>query len=481
MARKKHAGHQSPAGQGIANALPPWHVVRTDPATVGRQVLNVPAMSVEDIQDQTNRLRRNLYPETADTLVRWDAWYARVPDGLLLKEAPDQNLLANAAFDRKGMAHRNIPVDWVVGEGKLAPEGAVGNAASVKFALAPGETGEISAWIERKIEAGRRMTLSVYGKGSGDWGMVLGGTVSEWGPDFVTGESDVSFSPGGWTRASVSFTPPRRGNYLRYAVRAVNTDTGEVEVLLSAPQVNVGALTDWLPSRDDIGDQLFLLSAVSGDERIPLRPAASLDDFYEDALPTRLTVAPGLTGELLEPRAGPLWPEADGSRWESRWVADTGEIRLDNANIARESFASYALADRYPWNASGDLEYEAMPGTYPGFSRTIEKLVAFRGRLYVLCLETQDGVTARTLKVVDAHGLDGELDVLTDLAVGVDTGSVTRLGFVEGHMERLAFQLDDADWYTIDLAFDTYYLDRRSGRVLLRHPYTGYDLTFTEF
>jgi hypothetical protein len=221
----------------------------------------------------------------------------------------------------------------------------------------------------------------------------------------------------------------------------------------------------------------------SEEPKIELRRTTTQYEFYEDAVPTFAYVTLGVTGDIFQNVDGPVYTEWDKSIWGTYFTLESGDtICLNSKAVTGEVFTRFELADRYIGNISEEEEeYGSIIEEEPDFSRTLEALTVYRGKLYVIAKETKAGTDYRVLKVMPWLGLSGEIDVTKDVLLDMATGVVEELGFVDGHIEQMAMKTDDGQWWTINLRFDYFYQDIEEQIVLLRHSYSGYTPYFIEY
>ena len=465
--------------QKIANNLPPWHVIRTDPAATGQLMINTWAMAYEDLAWELDNNRKNLYPTTADTMVRSYAYTLPVPEEIVVYEDPrTNNLLINSGMVYEGPAYRKIPLEFQATGGEIYFSDVRDGNACYMFS----DTGYIYQEQDVELEANQLITGSVYLKNqltpttnTGSYLIKLSVRTIDNAWEETTAQLPYG-TAGEWVRASVAHTPTDDVNKLKLTVEL----GGAVSAMKVAnPQVEVGVATSWQPNLLDIDKAPFRIrmAGPTGEVQtgLELRYTNNLYEFFEDALPTRATLAAGNAGTTISTVYGPPKEEFDGSLWYSYFRVSGEYIERYNAepDLVTEVFNTYSIRDRYPDNVASTGEYGVIPDEEADFSRTLEALTAFRKKIYLMCLETKGAVTQRILKILEWTGGDDYLETIADLRVGLDTGEVTSIGFIDGDFTKMAIDLSGSD-YTLNLYYDYYNYDPIRREVDVRHSYTGY-------
>ena len=491
--RKPFEGFWSTQTQIVANELPQWHVIRTNPDSKGQQLLNSAGMSLEYEEWMLVEARKNSFIGTADTLTRWEGYGLSLPQTLIQHIPRNTNILRNASFKDPGIAHRIIPREWATENATHYLADSKHGHGCVKLEVANGETGKLSQEIEGEFQSGRQYTASVFVKADGaytgeDSGFTLTANGSGWGTSVGSSNTTLPIYTGGeWLQYETTLTLSSRANVLNFEIELLNASGATVTIKVSAPQLGVGAsIQPWQPHPIDLQLYSFRLAmyGATGEEqeKIELTRAYTLADFYEDAPPTRISATLGYTGELLSYDEGQRVQEWNKQEWDSGYrLGTTTDIEHYNKQITAEVFYSYRVADRYIGNEDGTGEYGFLADEEADYSRTWEAMTVWRRRIYALCRETKAGTTYRTLKIINSFGLSGEMEVLTDVLVGMDTGEVEYLGFIDGHMEKMVMKMTDGSYWTLGITFDYFYFDPDTNQVLVRHPYTNMTPTFIEF
>ena len=491
--REQFSGFWSTHTQIVANELPQWHVIRTDPTSKGQKFLNIAGAPLEYQHMMLMEARKNAFIGTADTRARWDGYGLGLPQGLILRQVRQANLLSNSSLVEQGIAHRKLPLWWSGQNTTHYPDDSKYGHGCMKMVVANGETGLFSQEIDGEFESGRRYTASVYVKGAGaytgeDPGFTLSASATAWTTAAGSVSEDMAWATANeWRQYTATVTLSERSNKLSFDIQWVNGSGSEGTVKISAPQISPGTSPQpWQPESADLLGQSFRLAMYgpTGEEqqKIELRPKFVLTDFYEDALPTRCTPTFGHTGELVSFNDGPRYQEWNKQEWETGFRLGASEdIEFFNRNLPAEVIETFRVADRYPGNEPGTGEYGFIADEEGDYSRTWEAMTVWRRRIYALCLETKAGETYRTLKVISSFGLSGEMEVIGDVLIGMDTGEATYLGFRDGRMEQMVMGLSDDTYWTLSMFFDYYYLDSETRQILVRHPYTGMTPTFIEF
>lgn len=475
-------GFDSEYTQHFANFLQPWHRIRFDPTATGQQLINAFALGVSEVQQYLKYSRRNLFLRTADTLVRTHAYRCEVPQKLKLKPLRSENFLRNAGFRERGQAWRNLPLEWQVTSGEFYPEDSYAGNGSILVS----PNGSISQFVSGEhFRKGQNYTAAVWIKSTGEEEDLRGTLRIEAVGWNYSQQSEFTFklgTTGEWIQQFVTFAPTGEIRALKFT--ALSQPTGDLDVKFSAPTLQEGGqIGSWRPGNEML-EQNFRLSMVgaTGEEqqRIELRQVRGEYDFFEDAIPTRLISSPTVTGDIISDNFAPPKWEATREFWECEFRVSGDYIERYSARVPRDVWNQYSVLDRYMDNEVNTGEYGYLTGEYDGFTRTMEALCVWRRRIYLICKESYGGNTYRVLKVLRWQGVDDRLETIHDLRIGMDTGEVSSIGFVDGRMDQMAITMSDDSEWTIQLYYDYFLYDGDRKQVLTRHPYSGYTLTFTE-
>lgn len=479
---KPQIGFDSEYTQALANYLPIWHRIRFDPTATGQDLLNSYAMGLSEIHQFLKHNRKNQYIGTADTLVRTHAYRAEVPQKLRARGSRQINFLRNSSFRQQGQAFFNHPLEWQVTSGEHYPLDGYKGHGSIK--LEPnGSFYQIVSGEE--FRKGQTYTAGVWVKGAGSSETNRGTLrfdVTGWGwSQFDESNFDLG-TDGEWTREEISITPT--GDMRTLKLTVTSQPTGDLDVYFSAPMMNEGDdIEEWEPGADPgVGDFRTYMAGPTGETQHLIELGAVDNEFllFEDAIPTRIEASLTVTGDIISNNFGPPVYEWTKDFWDTEFRISGDVIQQYAARLPSEVWYSYSILDRYMDNEVNTGEYGYLTGEYDGFTRTLEALCVWRRRIYLVCKESYGGNTYRILKILRWQGIDERLETIRDLRVGVDTGSISSIGFVEGRMDQLAITLDDDTQWTLQLYFDYFLYDSSRRQVILRHPYTGYTLNFVE-
>ena len=392
-------------------------------------------------------------------------------------------MLRNAGFVDQGSAFWNKPLEWQITSGEFYSADAYAGHGSIE--LSPnGSAYQIVSGDQ--YSKGQEYIAGVWIKSSATSEIDNGNitlTAAGWG---WTQDSSLDFSlgtTGEWVQQSVSIVPT--GEIRTFKLTFSSTPTGEVDVLFCAPIMSEGdSLHSWEPGENDspISEFRIYMAGPTGEARqyIELKEVISDYDLFEDAIPTRLEASPGITGDLLSDNYAPPVFEWNEDIWDCEFRISGDYIERYSVRIQGDVWNQYSILDRCMDNEVNTGEYGFFTGEYDGFTRTLEALCVWRRRIYLIAKESYGGDTYRVLKILKWQGIDNRLETIHDVRVGMDTGDVSSVGFVEGRMDQMGLVMSDVATWTLQLYFDEFYHDGSHRQILLRHPYTGFTLTFAE-
>lgn len=477
---KPQSGFESEYTQSEANTLPPWHRIRFDPTATGQYLLNAWAMGISDINQFLKMARRNMYIGTADSLVRTHAYRIDVPQQLKIRPTRSLNILRNASFRRQGQAWKNCPLEWQVVSGEHYPRDAYVGHGSIKLSPNGYFYQIISGEAFRK---GQTYTAGVYVKSSAtgeeDNG-VLRIVATGWGWS-QSGEATFNLgTTGEWVQQEASIVPTGDIRTLKLVVES--SPAGEIDTFFCGPIMQEGdSLIDWEPGNDINSDFRLFAVGPTGEEQhlIEMVRVANEYELFEDALPSRVVTTPGITGDVFSSNFAPPVYEWSKEIWDCEFRISGDGIEHYSVRIPADVWHDYSILDRYMDNEVNTGEYGYSTGEF-GLTRSLEALCVWRHRIYLICKDTIGGNTYRVLKILRWQGVDDNLETIHELRVGMDTGDVSSIGFIDGRIDQLAITMDDDSEWTMQLYFDIFLYDPGHRQVIIRHPYTGYTMTFAE-
>lgn len=475
-------GFESEYTQASANHLPVWHRIRYDPSATGQYMLNAFSEGVSEIQQFLKNARKDMYIGTADTLVRTHAYRAEVPQKIKGRDNRVVNLLRNANFREQGQAFFNQPLEWQVSSGETYFTDTYAGHASIQLQQS-GEFYQIVSGDEYR--KGQAYTAGVWMKSAAS-GEDLRGTITlEVGGWGWSQFDDFNFklgTTGEWVQQAITIVPT--GDIRWFKLKLNSDPVADVPVLFSAPMLEEGgSLNEWEPGADSQGgDFRVYMAGPTGEERqlIELDQVGNEYALFEDSIPNRVVATPGITGDVISDTFAPPVYEWTKDIWDCEFRISGDNIEHYSVRVPADVWHSYSILDRYMDNEVNTGEYGYVTGEYAGYTRSLEALCVWRRRIYLLCKDTYGGTTHRILKILRWQGVDNRLETVNEMRVGMDTGDVSSVGFIEGRMDQLAITMaDEAEW-TLSMYADIFLYDADRRQVLLRHPYTGYTLTFAE-
>jgi len=475
-------GFESEYTQATANHLPVWHRIRYDPTATGQYLLNSFSEGVSEIEQYLKNARKDMYVSTADTLVRTHAYRCPVPQRIKGRDNRAFNMLRNAGFREQGPAFFNHPLEWQIGDGEFYSADAYAGHGSVEL----GQAGEIFQIVSGdQYRKGQPYTAGIYTKSSFS-GEVDKGTLTieaaGWG---WSSSEDYDFdlgTQGEWVRQEITIIPT--GDIRYFKVTTAVQPVADVNVLVSAPMLSEGdSLQTWEPGPDQVlTDFRVYMEGPTGEAQsfIELQEVGHEFALFEDALPDRIVATPGITGDTVSDNYAPPAYEWTKEAWDCEFRVSGDFIEHYSVSVPTDVWHTYSVLDRYMDNEVNTGEYGYTTSEYDGYTRTLEALCVWRRRIYLLCKDSYGGDTYRVLKVLRWQGIENRLETVHEVRVGMDTGDVSYLGFVEGRMDQMAVVMDDDTEWTLQMYFDIFYVDQQHKQALLRHPYDGYTLTFAE-
>jgi len=480
---KPQEGFESEYTQSLANTFPPWHKIRYDPTATGQYMLNALSQGVSEIHQYIKNARRNMFIGTADTLVRIDAYRCEIPQQLELRAPREHNMLRNSSFVDPGAAFWNKPLEWQVTSGEFCSTDAYAGHGSIKLSPNGSAYQVISG---DQYHKGQEYTAGVWVKSSATGETSSGNitiTATGWGWTQESSEDFAIGTTGEWAQRLVSITPT--GEIRTFTVAFSSTPTGEVDAFYSAPMLSEGStLQSWQPGPDDSPASEFrvYMAGPTGETRqyIEMKEVFNDYDLFEDALPTRLDASPGITGDLLSDNYAPPVFEWTKDLWDCELRVSGDYIERYSVRVQGDVWNQYSVLDRYMDNEVNTGEYGFFTGEYDGFTRTLEALCVWRHRIYLVAKESYGDDTYRVLKILRWQGVENRLETIHDIRIGMDTGDVSSVGFVDGRMDQMGLVMDDDATWTMQLYYDKFFYDGSRRQVVLRHPYEDFTLMFAE-
>ena len=535
-------GHWSYWTQAIGNAYPHWHAARKNEFGRTQTFINHAGIGLEGAHREQMQLRRNMFIGTADTFLPGAAH--AIPVTRELRLAPEafsrHNILQNPDFSISGLARTKLPWAWSkrgsdsTGTVELYSQNSLVGTNSMRISCTTGQKAYLHqtlyASAARLNQGDQDITVtgsfwvlvpaaSGYAANIGEITVTLG---YEDGTGVAARASLPSSTNGAWKRLDVSVVATNRVSSADLMI-TVESVTDEAAVFVDAAQLEAGAqVRSWAPNPNSVPHWLVMHSTqprsalnapvyvesvgaassrttdhltgydISYDEyeHNKIWVTSSVDDWWESALPTRVSA---LSTPILELEAitQNVWGfRADPHSRRRR----TNILRISGNRIQRvdllttnDVWAEYQIAEPF-LEYVPKVTYGIWDKDDTGYDIDLEALTIHRDRLWVVARETYQGTTRRVLKICKTAGnsftladtgVDNYLELLQDWDLGPDTGTCTAIGFSEGDDSTLVVEIDSGQQTTTMYYDYGYWTPDQENQVLIRHDYGTDTLVMT--
>jgi len=439
---------------------------------------------------------------------------------------PRTNLLGNPAFSYRGLARRETPIWWstrrseTTGTVELSRNALLGTH-SVKMTAAqnencylhqeltwpfPADSYTFSAWYMSPMPAD---TIS---SDADVYGVYLRVMYADATAEMFKASFEIG-TDGQWKRLVLTFTATKEIFSIKPCMYLRNADAQTTVLYIGGAQFEVGetatsfsdgaAGIPYVPNvtaasypvdayisngTSTVTEEVVSGSPVSftAKDLRHLFYVREFHTFWDDAIPHRATTtatsAPPTATQLLNFGWYALGEEARS--WSTGWRIVNNKLQQYNLDIPTETVGEFDISEVW-LDEDGTTAIGIYDSTQdPGFSRTLETFTFFKNRLWLVCKETEDGVTKRVLKVLypwsqsplpiayDQGVACVHLESRGDVDLGMTTGTADFLASVDGNPDQFLMRVDSS-YYLIDLEYDYFTLANRERRAIVRYGYTG--------
>lgn len=523
----RQAGFWAWSTSEIAGYFPRWHMARHSVGGRTQQLINTWGMGMDQVKQEFARFRKNLFLSTAETEQPDRFGHGDVMD-FTSRQRVRKNLLLNPSFAYRGLARRNRPIYWSsygagsTGTATLVRTPTFIGTHALRLHTATGERVHVSQERVLPIPVGTPLTASAWYlvPSSTDYltsdthraGMYLLVIYADGTATLSRAAFDLG-TDGVWKRAHVSLANTKEIFAVRVGFVIENDTAANIRVYLGATQLEASSSpTTWmdnpelflpyltealvLPHFDaylqedsvtvqeevNTGDSVSFTSA----KRRTLFPVRTYHQLWEDAVPTFATTsaAPATVPTAVQRRSLGWYQTVEGERFTTGWRIANNKIEQYNLEIPTEVAATFDVAEFWLDDRGTDDVGVLSSTEDSSFSRTLEDLCVFRNRLWLVCKETENGVTHRVLKVLNPHsrypllaveeeGIENvHLECIGDVDLGFTTGTVDFVAPTEADPDQFLIRVAGT-YYTVDLEYDFYTLETRRRQAILRHTYDG--------
>lgn len=518
--------------QEIGNMFPRWHAARLNTAGNTQELINGWGMGFDHAKLQFARFRKQLFIDTAE-LTEPDLFrHGSVLDyGRDVEKNRTKNLLSNPSFAYRGLARRNTPIFWstyrakTTGEVVLVDSPVFIGSHSARLHAEPGEEAYLSQTVSRVVEHSRSITASLWymvpipedvlESEEHRAGICLTVVYANGQADIVRAALDLG-TGGRWRRASVTLELTHELFACTFGIQIENDLDDPIRVYAGAAQLEVNPeVTPWSESEftflpyqtedvivgapcdvyidygtQEVTEEIVEDEPVTYDARSgrTLTYVTSQNVLWEDLVPTKVTATlldESPDAETFDNFGWYANPERE--RFNTRWRITDNKVEQFNADIPAETICMWDIGELHL-----DEDFRLWLGIaadeeFPSFTRTLEALCVFKNKIWVLCKETEDGVTKRVLKVLDPWSrwaiplaydqqlTSLHLECIGDVDVGMSSGTADFLGVLTADPDVMIMRVDDS-YYELDLEFAHYAFDHFRGQVITRHAFAGGEL-----
>lgn len=490
------AGFKAPATQEVLNNLPQWMKMRQSHDSNGWKLTNSWGMALERIVEDVESNTYNLNIVTAQTYPLSKVNYIDVDSKSLVEPKVSRNLLFNSAFSIKDVSRSKMPAGWEKYD--LLQNTYLNNRNSIVTCSSLTST-QGNLKIGQELILGNLMVSKLYASvyilcDAPNTDITLHVSVEHIDATNNASQAKVTNRSTEWVRLVLPIDVNKQVYRVNFSV-SCNCDA---EVSITAPQLELNALTPWSKSILDISPvQPFtpafnLVYAASSDfnsKKIPVYPITDELSFIEASLPTRIEKAPNPYKDI-EPYSTAAF---------GRKVDQLNEVTRTEFTVINNQVVERAISPT-PWDIFGrynikDLRFyeELKYGTRDEFNVTLEPLVAAvrKDYLYVVCKETFNGESNYVLKMINPRTPpDNEdyLESLIDFNLNLTLNKVLSIGSqVEESLFSISFSDIEPNYMIITttnnirhyykLHFDYYYFNSSKNRLYLIESYPEATIT----
>lgn len=509
--------------QAIGNTFPRWHMARLNPRGDTQQLINAWGMSFDRVSLSYLSFRKEIYLATADIYQPDVFWHGGMKNiGSEIKSRP--NLLQNPSMSLSQIARRNRPVWWstrksgTTGEVVLVEAPSFTGTHSARMTVEPDQDAYLQQAVFRPFAAGTKITFSI-------WYMVPI-SVDEIAEDeqvaciylsvmYASSKMEVVRTPlklgtgGNWTLAKVEIDLDEEMHMAKAVVAVHGRLDHDIRVYVGAAQLQTGMATPW--TENDFPRHLGLNTGgtyavdayvhldeettqtetfAPGDpvewtstKKRAIFPLPDFHTYWYEATPSRASASTELPSSVGKTTLG-WYSTKEGENWSTSWTIQDNRIVQRNSSITNEIIGTFDIGEFWLDEDGSEGSGLLTEDEDPGFSRVLEALTVHKNLLWVVCKETEGGVTVRVLKTLrpwsrwplpEAYNQsipNMHLECIGDVRLPDATGTVDYLAFAEERPDTIVVRLD-GEFQAIDLEYDYGLHVTRERQVILRHEYEG--------
>lgn len=516
--------------QELGNEFPRWHMARLNPGGPSQQLISSWGHHIDKMKLEFGKFRKTLFLETAPVDEADVFEHAGVADW---KESSKfrYNILSNPAFSMRGLARRQTPMWWNSGKAhttgtfELTRRALLGTY-SVKLTAAQDEECYLSQ--ERRIElVPGSITLSAWymspmpedtiSTDASLYGLFLRVVYADGTSEMFT-DGLLIGTDGDWVRATTTATLAKEVYSVKAGIYLKNPDAQTVVVYIGGMQLEEGeAATSWssspLSRRPFVEEYLPFTHPIDAyidegseteSEEVVTGSAVSFttkrirelyltqrhETFWEDVVPDSIEISASTGTPMVSQQLQFGWyatPE-EYRTWNTSWRIVSNTLQQYNSDISNETIGEFKIGEFW-LDEDGTTNVGVLDSSEdPGFSRTLETFTFIRQRLWLVCKETEGGVTKRILKILDPWSrwplpiaydqalACVHLETIGDVEIPNSSGTASFLGALESDPDKLMITIDGSD-YILDLKYDYFMLATNERRAIVRSSHEGTLLT----
>ena len=483
-------GSLAPATQQILNNLPQWSQIRQDKTSNGWKLTNAWGLSFENVINNVSSSIQNNYLITSDSTLLNKLSYIDVNNKELL-ENRKRNLLFNSSFEIKDTVSFSGPAGWInylrdplvlnYQQGGITPVCIRSTGIS-----------RLGQTVYLDNITVNSLTGSVYFKSNApNTSAKLIISVEKIDGTSIIEQAVISTPSTEWIRLVLPINVYAQVYKVNFIIK---TDCSS-EVCISAPQLEIGSITNWSASNIDFTKYLpynsrfnsvFAVGEDYHSYKIPLRYIGEEKEFLKADIPTRVekTFRPAKNLNLYTDKKVGRVVSFHNEIFTTEYVIEDGKIKQRSSNNQWDVYGSYDLRDlRY---------YEELTyGTKEVSDNTIVPLaIASRKEwLFIACKETIKNSTLRTLKIVKPIITpNGEtyLESICDFNLDLNFDSIYGLNQIEEEISEIYLSDIDPSYLIISttnnvkkyykLYFDYYYFNPVNNRLYTIEQYSNHKI-----
>tara|TARA_R110002074_G_scaffold402324_1_gene607048 strand:+ start:98726 stop:103180 length:4455 start_codon:yes stop_codon:yes gene_type:complete len=489
-------GFKAAATQDILNNVPQWMRMRQDTESDGWKLTNSWGMALERVLENSETNTNNLNIITAQTYPLSKVNHIDIDSASLVEPKAPRNLLFNSSFSMKDVARSLMPAGWEKHDLSQSTE-LVSKSTGVTCCSLVAPDGKLKAGQE--IVMGNVMLGKLYASvyilcDAPSTDITLHVSVEGTDATNHSSHAKITSRSSEWVRLVLPIEVNSQVYRINFSVTANCSD----KISISAPQLEIGALTAWTKSETDtlpylpypsLFNLVYSYSTELNSKKIPIFPISSEQEFIESSIPTRIEKAPAPTKDI----------NAYSSAAFGRRVDQLGEVTRTEFAIVGDKIVERAISPT-PFDVYGsydirDLRFyeEIRYGTREDSRVTLEPLVAAvrKDILFVVCRETFNGLSKYIVKTINPRvppngedylesmvDFDLDLDLSKTFSIGSQINEdVFSVSFSDVEPNYMIVTTTNNISYYYKLCFDYYYFNNSKNRLYLIESYPEANIT----